>query len=149
MGRVKRYKKLKACDPCAPKRGKGDDEDKYDLPPMDSDDEGECVLVSTMHARSIGRLDGLDGWGGGGQAWMIDATAHTTVPSNPSCSIPDHTFLDPLHIDPNARAGSSRKRRREEKRWARDALRDDEYVSMLEEKAKRRTKLPEVSELGM
>lgn len=42
MGRMRRYKKLKACDPCAPKRGRGEagEEKEYDLPPMDSDDEG-------------------------------------------------------------------------------------------------------------
>ena len=44
MGRVKRYKKLKACDPCAPKR-KAEGEEKYDLPPIESDDEGALVCV--------------------------------------------------------------------------------------------------------
>lgn len=42
MGRVKRYKKLKACDPCAKgsRRLNEADDEKYDLPPIDSDDEG-------------------------------------------------------------------------------------------------------------
>ena len=48
MGRVKRYKKLKACDPCAPKR-KPEGEDKYDLPPVDSDDEGASCVVRRAH----------------------------------------------------------------------------------------------------
>lgn len=46
----------------------------------------------------------------------------------------------------NHAAGTSRKRRRQEKLWARNALRNDEYVEMLEDKARRRKKLPEVSE---
>lgn len=45
---------------------------------------------------------------------------------------------------PSNIAGPGRKRRRQEKKWERDALRDDEYVEQLEEKAKRRRKLPEV-----
>ena len=76
MGRVKRYKKIKACDPCAPKRsepiytgGKRKQVD-YDLPPEDSDSES-----------------------------------------------------------------ARKKRRRQEQRWERDALRDDEYIQMLEANA--------------
>ena len=45
MGRVRRYKKLKACDPCAPKRGRGDADEKYDLPPALSDDEGASLCL--------------------------------------------------------------------------------------------------------
>lgn len=56
MGRVRRYKKLKACDPCAPKRGRGDDDDKYDLPVVDSDDEGESIgLVCGAVTEGAGR----------------------------------------------------------------------------------------------
>ena len=39
MGRLKRYKKLKSCDPCAQKRPRGEEEDKYDLPPDPEDDD--------------------------------------------------------------------------------------------------------------
>lgn len=113
MGRVKRYKKLKACDPCAPRRsnGLGEEEEKYDMPPADSDDEGACVILFDSSLRF----------------------AVANVCSNPSST-----------INPS---GTSRKRRRQEKRWARDALRDDEYVELLEEKASKRRKkqLPEVS----
>lgn len=61
MGRVKRYKKLKACDPCAPKR-KAEGEEKYDLPPMDSDDEGAlvctgCVEYAAVCARDVPGID--------------------------------------------------------------------------------------------
>jgi len=50
MGRVRRYKKLKACDPCASGRGAAQREEdaKYDMAPsgLDSDEERctYCVL---------------------------------------------------------------------------------------------------------
>ena len=58
------------------------------------------------------------------------------------------TELIPRTTAPSNTAGPGRKRRRQEKKWERDALRDDEYVEQLEEKAKRRKKLPEVR-IGM
>lgn len=79
MGRVKRYKKIKACDPFAPKRADPDagggkrKSVEYDMPPEDSDSEAQ-----------------------------------------------------------------SKKRRKKEKLWERDALRDDEYMQMLETNAKQR-----------
>lgn len=79
MGRVKRYKKIKACDPFAPKRADPDagggkrKSIEYDMPPEDSDSEAQ-----------------------------------------------------------------SKKRRKKEKLWERDALRDDEYMQMLETNAKQR-----------
>jgi len=46
-----------------------------------------------------------------------------------------------------ANLGGGRKRRRRERRWAQDALRDDEYIEMLENEAtrKRKKQLPEIS----
>jgi len=53
MGRLKRYKKIKACDPTAAKR-RDEKEDKYDLPP-DEEDIGKeregCELFSLIDWR--------------------------------------------------------------------------------------------------
>lgn len=59
MGRVRRYKKLKACDPCASGRGaeQREEDAKYDMAPpgLDSDEERCTYGVGEVKERETGR----------------------------------------------------------------------------------------------
>ena len=93
MGRVRRYKKLKACDPCANGRGAAQREEdaKYDMAPsgLDSDEE-RC----TYGVRG-GHREGRDQKGRRRRGWVVGCMAGSRELS--LTILPQHSSHDPFH----------------------------------------------------
>jgi len=103
MGRVRRYKKLKACDPCASGRGAAQREEdaKYDMAPsgLDSDEE-RC----TYGVRD-GDREGRDRKGRRRRGWMVGCMAGSRELS--LTILPQHSSHDLLSSTINQHHHSS------------------------------------------